>query len=145
MIWIFFCSYSLQTLYDFHVVEKWKSNTTFFTFIVSGLRRSFRKHVSIFNAIEETLFHRNILSLCMLSSVRLFATHGLYPTRLLCPWNLQARILEWVAISYSRGSSQPRDSNPCHLHLLHWQAIIYHSAIWVSRYRYILNKVQIMK
>ena len=30
---------------------------------------------------------------------------------------LQARILEWVAISYSKGSSQPR-----RLHLLHWQA-----------------------
>ena len=31
---------------------------------------------------------------------------------------LQARILEWVAISSSRGSSQPRDRIP---HLLHWQ------------------------
>ena len=31
----------------------------------------------------------------------------------------QARILEWVAICYSRGSSQPRDWT---LHLLHWQA-----------------------
>ena len=31
----------------------------------------------------------------------------------------QARILEWVAISSSRGSSQ---SNPRLLHLLHWQA-----------------------
>ena len=31
---------------------------------------------------------------------------------------LQARILEWVAMA-SRGSSQP--SNPCLLHLLHWQ------------------------
>ena len=27
--------------------------------------------------------------------------HGLQPTRLLCPWILQARILEWVAISFS--------------------------------------------
>ena len=35
--------------------------------------------------------------------------HGLLPTRLLCLWISQARILEWVAISYSRGSSQPRD------------------------------------
>ena len=35
------------------------------------------------------------------------ATHGLWPTRLLCPWDLQARILEWVAISFSRGSSPP--------------------------------------
>ena len=31
------------------------------------------------------------------------------PTRLLCPWDLQARILEWGAISFSRGSSQSRD------------------------------------
>ena len=33
---------------------------------------------------------------------------GLLPARLLCPWNSQTRILEWVAISSSRGSSQPR-------------------------------------
>ena len=26
-----------------------------------------------------------------------------------CPWDFQARILEWAAISYSRGSSWPRD------------------------------------
>ena len=30
-------------------------------------------------------------------------------TRLLCPWDFRARILEWVAIFSSRGSSQPRD------------------------------------
>ena len=34
----------------------------------------------------------------------------------------QARILEWVAISSSRWSSQTRDQLPCLLHLLHWQA-----------------------
>ena len=35
----------------------------------------------------------------------------------------QARILEWVAISFSKGSSQPRDQThvSC-MHLLHWQA-----------------------
>ena len=31
------------------------------------------------------------------------------PTRLLCPWNFQSRILERVAISFFRGSSGPRD------------------------------------
>ena len=46
---------------------------------------------------------------CMLSSVTLFATHGLKPAKLICPWIFQARILEWLAISYSRGSSRPRD------------------------------------
>ena len=30
-------------------------------------------------------------------------------TRLLCSWKLQARITEWVAISFSRGFSQSRD------------------------------------
>ena len=31
------------------------------------------------------------------------------PARMLCPWILQARILEWAAIPFSRESSQPRD------------------------------------
>ena len=34
--------------------------------------------------------------------------HGLWPTRHLC-WILQARILEWVAISFFRGFSRPRN------------------------------------
>ena len=34
--------------------------------------------------------------------------HGLQPTRLLCPWDSPARILEWIAMPSSRGSSQPR-------------------------------------
>ena len=32
--------------------------------------------------------------------------------RLLCPCNSQARILEWAAIYFSRGSSHPRDRTP---------------------------------
>ena len=36
--------------------------------------------------------------------------YGLQPTRLLCPWDsLEARVLEWVAMPFSRGSSPPRD------------------------------------
>ena len=34
--------------------------------------------------------------------------HGLYPARLLCPWISPARILEYIAIPFSRGSSWPR-------------------------------------
>ena len=33
--------------------------------------------------------------------------HG--PARLLCPWDSPGKIPEWVVISFSRGSSQPRD------------------------------------
>ena len=45
--------------------------------------------------------------MCMLSHVLLFAPHGLKPTRL-----SQTRILEWVALSSSRGSSHPGDQTP---------------------------------
>ena len=55
--------------------------------------------------------------------------HGLQPTRLLHPWDLpgssvhgisQVRILEWVAISLSRGSAWPR-AGSCISSLLHRQ------------------------
>ena len=35
--------------------------------------------------------------------------HGLWPTRLLYPWDSQARILQWIAMPFSRRSFWPRD------------------------------------
>ena len=35
--------------------------------------------------------------------------HGLYPARLLCPWILQATILEWITILFSRGCSRSKN------------------------------------
>ena len=35
--------------------------------------------------------------------------YGLQPTRLLCPWDSPARLLEWVAMLSSRGPSRSRD------------------------------------
>ena len=35
-------------------------------------------------------------------------SHGLQPTKFLCPWGF-SRQLEWVAMPFSRGSSEPRD------------------------------------
>ena len=46
--------------------------------------------------------------LCVLSIVRLFVTPWTIAC-LFCPWDFQARILEWVATSFSKASSQPRD------------------------------------
>ena len=43
----------------------------------------------------------------------------------------QARILEWVAISYSRGSSQPRDQT--HISCFGMQ-ILYHWATWEAQW-----------
>ena len=42
----------------------------------------------------------------------------------------QAKILEWVDISFSRESSWPRDQTCGLLRLLHWQQILYHWATW---------------
>ena len=41
----------------------------------------------------------------------LLQPHGLWSTRLLCPWDSQTRILERVALLFSRGSSWPREAN----------------------------------
>ena len=54
------------------------------------------------NCIVVIVVHLQVVSDCLWPS-------GLQLARLLCPWNFHARILEWVAISYSRGSSPPRD------------------------------------
>ena len=35
--------------------------------------------------------------------------HRLQPVRLLCPWDFPARILKGAAVSFSRGSSWPKD------------------------------------
>ena len=37
------------------------------------------------------------------------APHGLKPARLFCPWGFSRQEYWWLAISFSRGSSQPRD------------------------------------
>ena len=64
---------------------------------------------------------------CMLSHfsrVQLFTT--LWTVACQAPLSmgiLQAKILEWVAMPSSRGSSWPRDRTCIsHIHLLHWQA-----------------------
>ena len=49
-----------------------------------------------------------IAGMCVCSQLYLtLRPRGLYPPRLLCPWDFPARILEWVAISSSRGFPDP--------------------------------------
>ena len=64
------------------------------------------------------------------SRVRLFPTSDHSPPGSSVHGILQERILEWVAISYSKGSSQSRDWTCICLALLPWQADLYH---WAPR------------
>ena len=45
----------------------------------------------------------------LLQSYLTLQPHRLEPAKLLCPWISQARILAWVVIPFSRGSSRPGD------------------------------------
>ena len=49
-----------------------------------------------------------------------FSVHGI----------LQTGILEWLAISSSRGSFQPWDRTCVSLRLLHWRVTLYHCGAW---------------
>ena len=53
-----------------------------------------------------------------LNCVQLSGIYGLLPSRLLCPSDFPARILEWVTISFSRLFL----TQGLNLYLLHWQA-----------------------
>ena len=59
-----------------------------------------------------------------LSCVRLFEIPWTIVLQLLCPRDSQARVLQWVAIFLSRGSSRPRGqtrvSYTCRQVLYHW-------------------------
>ena len=76
------------------------------------------------------------LSLCvgaqLLSHVQLFATSSLdcSPPGSSVHEIFQAGILEWVAISSSRGSSQPRSQTRVSLGSCIGSQILYHRAIW---------------
>ena len=56
--------------------------------------------------------------------------HRLKLARLLCPWGFPARILEWDAISSSRGSSLPRGQTHVSYVSCIGRWVLYHWATW---------------
>ena len=57
-----------------------------------------------------------------LSCVLLFVTHGLQPTRLLCPWDFPDKNTGVACHFLLQGIFPTQGSNLCFLSLLHWQA-----------------------
>ena len=84
----------------------------------------------------------NIIALCYLfiKHTCMFS-HSIMPQFFVTPWTIacqaplsieffQARILEWVAISYSRGSSRPRDQTHVSCVSCTGREILYHWTTW---------------
>ena len=76
------------------------------------------QHLDVCVCGEETTFRHVCVCVCVcvcevisvvFDSLQLY---GLQPTRLCCLWDSPGRILEWVAMPSSRGSSQLRDRTP---------------------------------
>ena len=59
---------------------------------------------------------------CALSHVWLFVTHGLQPTKLLCPWNFSGKNTRTGCHFILQGIFLTQGSNLCLLCLLNWQA-----------------------
>ena len=53
-------------------------------------------------------------------------THGLQPTRLLCPWDSPGKNIGVGCHALLQGIFLTQGLNPCVLHLLHYSRILYH-------------------
>ena len=61
-------------------------------------------------------------SLCVHAQLYLtLQPHGLWPARLLCPWNFLSKNTGMGCHFLLQGLFLTQGSNPCLLHLLHWQ------------------------
>ena len=84
----------------------------------------------LFHSVHSVLSKVSAVVACMLSHVWLFVTSWTCLPGSSVHEIFQARILEWVAISYSRGSSQHRDWT--HLSCI-GRRILYHWATWEAQ------------
>ena len=75
-----------------------------------------------FLALDSALTEINMVVLCYFSCVQLCnAMHCSFPGSSVHGRSLQAKILEWVVMHFSRASSQHKDQIHTTLCLLHWQ------------------------
>ena len=73
---------------------------------LSGVIRSYISYMCV--CVCVCVYTHTHICICESGSQSVMS-NSLWPHGLPSPWILQARILEWVAIPFSRGSSQPRD------------------------------------
>ena len=77
------------------------------------------------NKIIYVYTHTHAYVCCLFSPVQLFVTYGLYPTRLLCPWDSPGKNIGVGCHALLLGIFLTQELNPCLLWLLHTH--IYHT------------------
>ena len=87
------------------------------------------RHITIFRGLAFCLGYVCV-SVCALSCLTLCDPIDCSPPGSSIHGISQARILEWVAISYSRGSSSPRDQNHLSCISCFGRQILYHCTTW---------------
>ena len=79
---------------------------------------------------ESKMFHLIIVQVRVLNCVRLLVTHGLWPARLLCPWNFPGKNTEVGCHFLLQGIFPSQGSGTCSWRLLHCRQILYTRATW---------------
>ena len=91
--------------------------------------------------VFSALFHFLKNWLCVLSVTLVVSnslwTHGLWPTRLLCPWDFPSKNTGVYCYAHLQGIFLTQGWNPCLLHLLHCRWVL---CCWATREAKILLK-----
>ena len=107
-VWYLY-GYGVGLMYqDLHSPGPLVSNPFSFTPRSSLKKQTNKKKPTVMSCLPDKLWPEAEMATPSLHSSPLLL-HGLWPARLSVHGILQARILEWVAMPSSRGSSQPRD------------------------------------
>ena len=110
----------------------------FFCFSFSSLFQVQQKSLCIHTYIQTDIY---IVCVCMsLSHVQLFATHGLQPTRLLCPWNSPGKNTAVACHSLLQGIFPSQGLNPGLLHSSKFFTIRATRELYIVCKIYILQK-----
>ena len=108
------------TVFQSTARERGKHSGDYFTLLRHLLNYAFNNNINVPNAevllnneidwLKRIRVSCSVYGCCLIA--KLCPTLGtpwtVQPSRLFCPWDFSPRILEWVAVSSSRGSSQPR-------------------------------------
>ena len=123
-ICVYICMYVCVCIYVFSVCMHTQTQTQIHTYsyVLNWPKCSFRVFCKVLEKNANKLFGQPNISMVWACSVRLFATHGPQYPRLLCPWDHPGKNTGAGCHFLLQGIFQTQESNPCLLHLLHWQA-----------------------